>query len=181
MSYFLPYPSPPTLPAPPDIRIVQNNQFPAYSVQLDWQLLGDGSLDDSRALATAVAVALGTDALASVDDLLPDPDSDDRLGWWGDMDADTIWNGWPIGTKLWLLRRSAILPPDAKRGATQVWANDYIYNAIQPFIDQKIASSFEIVSVRVDKQRIDAMIRLYRGPMTAVQLMYQVLWQGMRP
>lgn len=169
-----------TLPPTPDIRIVQNNAFPAYSVQLDWSLLVDGSLDDSRALATAVAVALGTNAQASTEDVLPDPDSADRQGWWGDMDADTIWNGWPIGTKLWLLRRSAILPSGSKAGATQAWANAYILSAIQPFIDNKIATRFEIVSVRVDKQRIDALIELYRGPRTAVQLMYQVLWQGMQ-
>jgi phage gp46-like protein len=164
----------------PDIRLVQNNQFPAYSVQLDWQLLADGSLDDSQALATAVAVALGTNALAGIDDLLPDPDSTDREGWWGDMDADTIWNGWPIGTKLWLLGRSSILPPGSKYGPTQVLVNTYIVNALQPFVDRQICSRFEIVSVRVDKQRIDALVRLYRGPKTAVQLMYQVLWQGIQ-
>ncbi|HEX4715268.1 MAG TPA: phage GP46 family protein [Ktedonobacteraceae bacterium] len=164
----------------PDIRLVQNNQYPAYSVVLDWQLLGNGSLDDTYALATAVAVALGTNALAGVDDLLPDPDSTDRQGWWGDMDADTIWNGWPIGSKLWLLRRSSILPSESKYGATQTWVNNYIRNAVQPFVDQKICSSFEIISVRVDKQRIDALVRLYRGPKTAIDLQYQILWQGIQ-
>jgi phage gp46-like protein len=165
----------------PDIRLVQNNQFPAYSVTLDWSLLPGGELDDSQALATAVAVALGTNALAGDDDILPDPDSTDRQGWWGDMDAGPIWNGWPIGTKLWLLRRSSILPAGSKYGPTQVWANTYIFNSLQPFIDNKICSSFEIVSIRVDKQRIDAAVRMYRGPKAAVQLMYQVLWQGITP
>lgn len=164
----------------PDIRIVQNNQYPAYSVQLDWSLLGNGELDDTHALATAVAVALGTNALAAEDDILPDPDSTDRQGWWGDMDAETIWNGWPIGSKLWLLRRSAILPTEAKHGATQTWVNIYILNCIQPFVDRKICSRFEILSVRVDKQRIDAVVRLYRGPRTAIDLMYQILWQGIQ-
>src|SRR4051812_1651501 len=88
---------------PPDIRTVQNTEFPKYSVTIDWQLLDDGTLDDRQALATAVVVALGTNALADVDDRLPDPDSTDRQGWWGDMDAEAIWNAWPIGTKLWLL------------------------------------------------------------------------------
>jgi phage gp46-like protein len=168
------------LTAPPDIRLVQNNQFPAYSVTLDWQLLGDGTLDDSESLQTAVAVALGTNALADVDDILPDPDSTDRQGWWGDMDADVIWSAWPIGTKLWLLSRSAILGPESKFGSTQGWANDYICAALQPFVDRKICSSFEVVSLRVDRQRIDVLIRLYRGPKSAIQLMYQILWQGIR-
>lgn len=165
----------------PDVRIVQNNQYPAYTVQLDWQLLDNGSLDETNALATAVAVALGTNGLAGADDLLPDPDSTNRQGWWGDMDADVIWNGWPIGSKLWLLSRSSILPPESKYGATQTWINTYILNAIQPFVDHKICSSFQILSVRVDKQRIDAIVRLYRGPKSAVDLMYQILWQGIAP
>lgn len=165
----------------PDVRIVQNNQYPAYTVQLDWQLLDNGSLDETNALATAVAVALGTNGLAGTDDLLLDPDSTNRQGWWGDMDADVIWNGWPIGSKLWLLSRSSILPPESKYGATQTWINTYILNAIQPFVDHKICSSFQILSVRVDKQRIDAIVRLYRGPKSAVDLMYQILWQGIAP
>jgi phage gp46-like protein len=164
----------------PDIRLVQNNLYPAYSVTLDWQLLGDGSLDDTEALQTAVAVALGTNALADVDDLLPDPDSTDRLGWWGDLDAAAIWGGWPIGCKLWLLSRSAILPPESGLGATQAWVNSYIVMALQPFVDRKICSSFNVVNVRVDKQRIDALIRFYRGPKSAIELQYQILWQGIQ-
>jgi phage gp46-like protein len=96
------------------------------------------------------------------------------------MEADTIWNGWPIGTKLWLLRRSAITPPQAKVGATQTWVNNYIRDAIQPFIDRKIASRYQVMSMRVSKQQIEAVVRLYRGPRAAIDLMNQVLWQGMQ-
>jgi phage gp46-like protein len=166
---------------PVDIRTVENTNFPKYSVTIDWQLLSDGTLDDSMALATAVVVALGTNALASVDDRLPDPDSTDRQGWWGDMDADVIWNAWPIGTKLWLLRRSAIESTQAKFGATQTLVMNYIRDSIQPFVDYKIASRFDIMSVRVDKQQINAVVRLYRGPSAAIDLMYQVLWNGIMP
>jgi len=145
-------------------------------VSLDWRLLSDGTLDDAQALHTAVAVALGTNALASVDDILPDPDSSDRQGWWGDMDADVIWNGWPIGSKLWLLQRSAISSPDFKQGSTMTKITNYIKNCMQPFVDRKIASQFDVVSVRVDAQRIDAQVRLFRGPKAAVDLMFQILW-----
>jgi phage gp46-like protein len=166
---------------PVDIRTVQNTDYPKYSVTIDWQLLSDGSLDDGQALATAVVVALGTNALAGVDDRLPDPDSTNREGWWGDMDTDTIWNGWPIGTKLWLLRRSALEPVQAKFGNTQTWAMNYIRDAIQPFIDRKIASRYEIMSMRVSKQQLNAVVRIHRGPRTAIDLMYQMLWQGIMP
>ena len=72
----------------PDIRLVQNTQFPKYSVTLDWSLLPNGTLDDTQALATAVCVALGTNGLASDTDELPDPDSNDRRGWWGDLRSE---------------------------------------------------------------------------------------------
>jgi phage gp46-like protein len=165
---------------PVDIRTVQNTFFPQYSVTIDWQLLTDGELDDTQALATAVMVALGTNALADVTDRLPDPDSTNREGWWGDLDADVIWNGWPIGTKLWLLRRSAI-ESQSRFGNTQAWAMTYIKNAIQPFVDRQIASSFEVMSMRMTKQQINAVVRIYRGPTYAIDLMYQMLWQGMMP
>jgi phage gp46-like protein len=160
----------------PDIRLVQNNQFPAYSVTLDWQLLADGTLDDSQALATAVCIALGTNALASPDDVLPDPDSSDRCGWWGDLDAELIWNGWPIGSKLWLLRRAKIAPASAQQAGTLTLIEDYIRVAMQPFIDGKICSSIDVFVSRVHKQRVDALLRIYRGPRPAIDLRYDVLW-----
>jgi phage gp46-like protein len=162
----------------PDIRLVQNLAFPKYSVTLDWRVLDDGTLDDTQALATALCVALGTDALASTDDELPDPDSNDREGWWGDYDAGPIWNGWPIGSKLWLMRRSAIESPNAMRGATVARINNYIVAAVQPFIDNRIATTFKVNVLRSDSNlnRIDALIVVYRGPTPAIELRYAILW-----
>lgn len=160
----------------PDIRIVQNRLFPKYSVTCDWSLLDDGRLDDRQALATAVIVALGTDGLAAIDDILPDPDSTDRAGWWGDLDADVIWNGWPIGSKLWLLRRSKILPLTSGLGATTTLVDGYIRTAIQPFVDRRICTAFDVWVTRVDKQRIDALVRIYRGPLPEIELRYAIVW-----
>lgn len=162
----------------PDIRLVQNNAFPKYSVTLDWWLLPDGMLDDRMALATAVMVALGTDALAGTDDDLPDPDSTDRAGWWGDLDAD-IWDGWPIGSKLWLLKRAKINSVNSREGATVVRVDHYIRTAIQPFVDRKVCSGFDVWTSRVDDQRIDALVRIYRGPLPSIDLRYEILWDGM--
>ena len=160
----------------PDIRLVQDTNFPRYSVTIDWNLLGDGTLDDSQALATAVVVALGTNALSDPDEPLPDPDSTNREGWWGDYDADVVWNAWPIGSKLWLLRRSAIESVASRQGSTVARVLAYINMAVQPFVDRKIASRFIAYAARVDKQRIDAKIVIYRGPTPAIELMYSVLW-----
>jgi phage gp46-like protein len=164
----------------PDIRIRQNTQFPKYSVTCDWVLLSNGTLDDSQALATAVVVALGSNALADVDDVLPDPDSEDREGWWGDLQCAEIWDGWPLGSKLWLLRRTALYPPESLQGSTVAMIKNYIHDCIMPFVQQGIASTYEAAVVRVDRQRVDALIRLYRGPMTAVELKYQILWRDIQ-
>ncbi len=162
-----------------DVRLVQQGDFPYQTeVSVDWLLLADGTLDQTEALATAVIVALGTDRLANPDDILPDPDSTDRRGWWGDLDAGTIWRGWPIGTRLWLLRREKITTVEAARGSTLVRIQFAIREALQPFIDLRIASEMEIIATRVDKQRINAFIRLFRGPLPDVALNYQILWDN---
>jgi len=163
----------------PDIRLVQRGEYPAQSeVSVDWSLLGDGSLDDTEALATAVIVALGTDRLARRTDTLPDLDSTDRRGWWGDLDAELIWNGWPIGTRLWLIKRDKITGAGADQGSTLVKIDHYIREAIQPFIDLRVASRMDVKVERVGRERIQAVVRLYRGPELAVDLRYQVLWAG---
>jgi phage gp46-like protein len=163
----------------PDIRLIQNAEFPNhphYSVTIDWGLLTDGTLDERDALATAVIVALGTDALAGRDDVLPDPDSTDRAGWWGDLDASEIWNGWPIGCKLWLLKRSRIAGPGAHEGETVVRVERYITEATRPFLDRRIGSTFTVKAWRVGKERIDAIVRIYRGPELEIDLRFQILW-----
>jgi phage gp46-like protein len=163
----------------PDVRLVQNNQFPQYSVTMDWLLLPDGTLDETQALATAIIVALGTNALASPEDELPDPDATDRCGWWGDLDAELIWKGWPIGSKLWLLRRAKINSPASRQGSTLVMIDNYIRAAIQPFVDSRVCSGFDVWVTRVDKQRVDALVRIYRGPLPEIDLRYAVLWDAM--
>jgi phage gp46-like protein len=160
----------------PDIRLVQDVSWPRYSVSVDWSLLSDGTLDEDQALATAVIVALGTDRLATPDDILPDPDSTDRAGWWGDLDAEEIHNGWPIGSRLWLLRRSKIVGPEDPDGSTVARVEEYINEAIQPFVDQRIATRFEVQAERIGTERIDAYIVIYRGPQRPIELRFQVLW-----
>jgi phage gp46-like protein len=164
----------------PDIRLVQNTLFPGEGVvQIDWNLLSDGTLDSTQALATAIIVALGTDGLADVSDLLPDPDDTDRRGWWGDYQSQEIWDGWPIGSRLWLLQRDKIDGPGSRRGATTTRVEQYISEAIQPFIDRRIGSSFAVEATRVGKEQIDAVVRIYRGPVIEIELRYAILWGDM--
>lgn len=161
-----------------DVRLVQNTNFPFQStVTMDWLLLPTGMLDEEQALATAVIVALGTDRRALPDDQLPGLEQDeDRRGWWGDFDAEEIWGGWPIGTRLWLLKRSSIVGAGSKLGSTLARADNYLKEAIQPFVDRKIASGFSIALERNGPYRIDALVTIYRGPKRAVELRFENLW-----
>ena len=138
----------------------------------------DGTLDDTQALATAVVVALGTDRLADPGDLLPDPDDTDRRGWWGDFDSEEVWDGWPIGSRLWTLQRDKITGSGAQRGPTTVRVEHYIIEAIQPFLDRRIGSQMYVKATRAGDSRIDALVRIYRGPTVEIELRYAVLWEG---
>lgn len=159
-----------------DLRLVQNTFFPAYSVSVDFALLDDRSLDERQALATAVIMALGTDRLAEPTNVLPDPDSTDRGGWWGDLDAEEIWNGWPIGSRLWLLKRDKIDDAGSQRGSTVTRIDRYIRECLQPFLDLKIASRLEVKAERTGRNQIEAHVCMYRGPDLIIDLRYQVLW-----
>jgi phage gp46-like protein len=157
-----------------DIRIV--NQASLAGIWADY-LFAKGRLDESNELMTAVTVALLTDSLADANDVLPDPDSTDRRGWWGDTDAD-IWEGWPIGCKNWLLLRAKITDANSFEGATVVRAEMYTRQALQPFIDKKICSRVDVTATRTDDQQIDVTVVIYRGPLVEIELRFQNLWTG---
>ena len=50
---------------------------------------------------------------------------------------------------------------------------------MQPFIDRRIGSSFQVEATRAGRDRIDALIRIYRGPVVEIELRYAVLWTDM--
>jgi len=158
-----------------DVRLKEYLSLEACT--MDFLLRDTGFLDEREELETAVRVALGTDGLASDDDILPDPDSTDRRGWWGDLDAEEIWGGWPIGCKNWLLLRAKIADAPSKEGATLERARRYTLDALQPFVDKQIASHVDATSNRTELQRIDVTGTIYRGPLEEINLRYQLLWQ----
>jgi phage gp46-like protein len=146
------------------------------AVELDWLLTPANLLGETFALQSAVIVALGTDALAGASDVLPDLDSTDRAGWWGDMDAEEIWGGWPVGSLLWLLRRAKITGPLAREGDTRARAENYARKAMMPFRDLRIASQIDVSASKTSLGRIDVSVIINRGPEPAVALRYAQLW-----
>jgi phage gp46-like protein len=144
-------------------------------VTMDLLQRRDGLIDETEALATAVMVALGTDRRADASDILP-TESDDRRGWWADTNADVIWNAWPIGSRLWLLERHKITDNTARQGSTLARVDTYIREALRPFTDQGIASRVDVEVTRPELQKIVARVTLWRGPLPAIELQYQALW-----
>lgn len=159
-----------------DIRIVQVASL--SGVTMDWLMTPAGQLDETDELATAMIVALCSDARAHETDILPDLDSDDRRGWWGDFQAAQVWNGWPIGSRLWLLSRAKIADSNAQEGATVARAEQYTRDALQPFIVKRVASRVDVKAERVGTERIDVSVVMYRGPLPAVSLQFQFMWDG---
>ncbi len=139
--------------------------------------------DEAIAIARAVQVALGTDRRALDDDVLPISTPaghvPDRRGWWGDTNAQAIWGGWPIGTRLWLMIRDKITDAAAKQGATIDKARRFIAEALQPFVDAKIATSFAIDLAQTGRNKFEGVITIYRGSKSAVALQYQEFWDAM--
>src|SRR6187402_359344 len=113
-----------------DIRFKQQLDFPAYAVQLDWLMNDMNLIEDGLDLQSAVIVALGTNSLAPPDQQLPDPDMTDRAGWWGDLDAQELWEGWPVGCLLWLLRRAKMTGSTAEGGSTLTRADGWTRDAM---------------------------------------------------
>jgi phage gp46-like protein len=136
-------------------------------------------LDETEELANYVRVALMTDHISDPDEVRPDPDSDDRRGWWADMDSQTIWQGWPIGCKNWLLTRAKINDYPSWEGSTVARAEDYTRQALQPLIDARMCSFIDVKAARVGDEQIDVAIIIYRGTEPEIQLIFQDLWRQM--
>jgi phage gp46-like protein len=128
-----------------DLRLVPISSPDVITLDL---LLTPFGLDETKDLQSAVLLALCSDSLAAPEDTLPWPNSTDRRGWWADWHADTIWGGWPVGSKLWLLKRAKITDADYREGATVERVQAYITAAMQPFIDNKICSQVTVSAWR---------------------------------
>jgi phage gp46-like protein len=156
-----------------DVRII--NVTNLEGIWADWLLKPNATLDETEELVNIVKMALLTYALADPDDILPDPDSTDRCGWWGDYEAETIWDGWPIGAKIWLLKRAKITPAEAREGSTLARAEQYCRVALQPLVEKRICTRIEVEATRGSIERINVLVTVYRGAERKIELRFQNL------
>jgi phage gp46-like protein len=147
-----------------DIRVVWDPE-----TMLGTWLLSGNTLDTSMELVTAVAVALFTHRTAEDDDPLPNYASD-RRGWWADHEADELYGGWPIGSRLWLLSR------EKQTEDTRNRAEEYIREALDPFVERRIVDSYDLTVDWFAFERLGAEITLYRGQKESIAVRFETLW-----
>lgn len=127
-----------------------------------------GGLVAQQAITTAVIICLQTDKRADLTELR---DGDVNRGWPGDafdMEPDDV----PLGSKLWLLRRSALDEDIELRAA------DYAREAIQPLLDQGVAVRADVSATATRAgNRLDLDVGLYgRDGANLYQKRFAVLW-----
>ena len=128
-------------------------------------------LDDG--LRTAILISLFSDARASVDDDLP-AEGSDRRGWWGDdyaRDDRSANRGGAIGSLLWLLARSKILPETLAR------AREAALSALSWLGEDGIARAVDI-AVEVQESRRLALSVLLDRPTGPARQRYDFLWEA---
>lgn len=101
----------------------------------DWKLSGPDLLNGED-LMSQVLISLFSDRTARADDVLPDPGSNDRRGWWGDEQ---------LGSRLWLLERAKM---DSTVVGNQVAlrAKEYAAEALQWMITDGLVGDFDFAA-----------------------------------
>jgi len=135
------------------------------TIVVDGQTVSLG-LNSTQPLVRAVVMSLFTWRRANPDDPLP---GDQRMGWWGDTFA-LVPND-RIGSRLWLLSRSKLLPE------TVALAKEYAEEALRWLVDDGVASR---VDVRAERQGLSTLaigVRVYKSDGTVpVDIRFTDVW-----
>lgn len=130
----------------------------------DWVQTGS-VLETGNDLQSAIIISLFSDRIAAVGDVIPDGSNDPR-GWWADTDV-------PIGSRLWLLKRSKQIPETLQK------AYDYIAEALQWLLDDQVVAQFDINVQWVRTSFLGAQITAYKQDGTTLMTgLYTWAWSG---
>lgn len=128
-----------------------------------------GDLRAEQGLATQVLIHLMTDARVETSELR---DGDDNRGWFGDS-FDVMDGEQPIGSRLWLLRRSALTD------GIEIEAQDYAREALQPLLSQSAVARIDVAAV-ADRanSRLDLTVTIYgRNGDVTFDKKFELLWR----
>lgn len=161
---------------------VDDTEEPYRAPDLGWTgIAGDlvlnalthaGAPGDFRAeqgLATQVLICLMTDRRVEASELR---DGDENRGWVGDS-FDLMEGETPLGSRLWLLRRSALYP------GIEIRAEDYAREALQPLIDQGAATKVDVTAtLNYSANRLDLAVTVYgRNGAEVYSSIFELLWR----
>lgn len=132
-------------------------------------LLVDG-LDLARddGLETAVIISLFTDRRAAAEQIPAELPKDDLRGYWGDVRPEV--EGDTTGSLLWLLAR------EKQTSQTLARAEQYCREALSWLVDDRIASSVDVVAEYVSMGWMGISIGINRPDGSAVQYRYNYEW-----
>lgn len=128
----------------------------------DWQT-GGGGLLDGNDLETAILISLFTDRLARADDVI---DGDDRRGWWGDTGSE-----YPIGSRLWLLRREKLTTKVALK------AEDYANEALTWLLDDGVVTAISTHAQIMYPNRLNLIISYQQPAQTQASVKFSWVWE----
>lgn len=124
-------------------------------------------------LITAALISLFSDRRAEDDDVLPDPETGDRRGWWGDLTIPAF-PGDQIGSRLWLLERSKT----TQEVLTQ--AEEFVRESLQWMIDDGIAVKLDVEVERqqVNNETLAFKVSIRKTDGTEVALNFDDKWEN---
>lgn len=147
-----------------DIALHFDNTFKEYDINVI-----DGDLERCDGLESAVIISLFSWARADASEIDP---GTPQYGWWGDKIDEDGSN--QLGSKLYLLKRAKITEETIAK------AEDYIKQALQWMIEDKVASDISVNLERNSKDlnRVDGIVTITRGNDTK-NLRFNDLWAMM--
>jgi len=156
---------------PNDIAILWDDELMEGDIDFD---VATQDLTTDAGLESAVLISLFTDRRAKDDDTLPDSNSTDKRGWWGDL-ASPFVEGDQIGSRLWLLNREKTVSnvPNKARG--------YVEEALQWLIDDGVAARVDVETERQPQLGADILAikaTIYRNNGTVTMFKYDVQWNS---
>jgi phage gp46-like protein len=128
-----------------------------------------GDFRAEQGLRSQVIICLGTDRRVDPSELRS---GDENRGWVGDS-FDMAQGETPLGSKLWLLRRSALYP------GIETLAETYAREALQPLLAQKAVVRVDVTATASNEQnRLDLDVKLYgRDGATVFAEKFGLLWR----
>lgn len=159
--------------------------FAADLVVIGNRAIGQGQFVTDDTLMTAVVISLFTWRRANPDDVLPDPLSKNRMGWFGDWYSNAALNALAandnaplpiptdrIGSRMWLLWREKVTPEVLVR------AQEYCQEALQWMLDDGVASDVQVVAAETQPGVLGVAIQITKPDMTTETYRYDDYWQA---